>query len=535
MDKCADPLLYIEELLDSRIREFLSSPCSVNFSLKLNKRHGRKTTCADFVIPAFTRRLEKSPEHQGKVDFLSIADKLLGDDSCSKRASSIKTYFNKLDLNSGHLTITLNRKAVTKAIIGNVLNRSKQYGSGQGLQKSCQNCGIVVVTDTVLQHSTEARCVSLEDLRTVTTAMHVSQLLKLHGVGTDAVHVAPPQSSMKSSKGVPELLPLFSSFYSENQQDDLPTLKDIVGKIRPRLESLPRVVPITLENSPLPAYEDENCSNHADGKSSQHQNIPCSSEAFVINVEQCLKDRRITGFSSTVTNSKAVTSDNLLQHISCLELGTAKSTQAKGTIIHVINCRKLFASQTGGLLWQITSDNPCSSMQVFISLGLVSAQKNGQILPEDISAETLLRIREKQLHESYFLKYGSQVTGEEWVQSIRSMAISTIKIQLMAAAQNSNITLDISENSQDFRQATFLLYNSARLSKLFQKFEDGVTQGLYPSLPSIDQVDFSLLRDEEPRPHLFPLMFARLYLIKAIQQVLHNCLALLEIEPLTQM
>lgn len=40
---------------------------------------------------------------------------------------------------------------------------------------------------------------------------------------------------------------------------------------------------------------------------------------------------------------------------------------------------------------------------------------------------------------------------------------------------------------------------------------------------------------QESRPHLVPVMYARIYLLKGIQQVLHNALALLDIAPIKQM
>ena len=40
---------------------------------------------------------------------------------------------------------------------------------------------------------------------------------------------------------------------------------------------------------------------------------------------------------------------------------------------------------------------------------------------------------------------------------------------------------------------------------------------------------------QEPRPHLVPTIHARLYLLKAVHQVLRNGLTLLRITPLTQM
>ena len=40
---------------------------------------------------------------------------------------------------------------------------------------------------------------------------------------------------------------------------------------------------------------------------------------------------------------------------------------------------------------------------------------------------------------------------------------------------------------------------------------------------------------QEAQPHLFPVMFARLFLLKAIQQVFHNALAVLGISPISQL
>lgn len=209
-----------------------------------------------------------------------------------------------------------------------------------------------------------------------------------------------------------------------------------------------------------------------------------------------------------------------------------------------------------------------------------------------------MRIREKQLRESYVLKYGNKVEGYGWDKSLREMAVAVIKLEILSSALNSEVKINISETSRQFRQATFVLYNCARLAKLFANFEEFVQKDVYPALPPVTEVDFSLLRDQaeweltlhyivafpsvikdavagltmcksksqnvtiqsnkiccflfnlshkfssyygrvhvlgEPRQHLFPTMFARLYLMKALQQIFLNCLKLLNINPLTQM
>lgn len=39
------------------------------------------------------------------------------------------------------------------------------------------------------------------------------------------------------------------------------------------------------------------------------------------------------------------------------------------------------------------------------------------------------------------------------------------------------VKIDLCETSREFRQATFVLYNCARLSKLFQNFDENVKNG----------------------------------------------------------
>ena len=60
------------------------------------------------------------------------------------------------------------------------------------------------------------------------------------------------------------------------------------------------------------------------------------------------------------------------------------------------------------------------------------------------------------------------------------------------------VKLDLSEDfsASDFRCGSFVLYNYARLSNLFRQYQTAVSEGAYPDLPPIDQVDFSVLREE---------------------------------------
>lgn len=44
------------------------------------------------------------------------------------------------------------------------------------------------------------------------------------------------------------------------------------------------------------------------------------------------------------------------------------------------------------------------------------------------------------------------------------------------------------------------MYNCARLATLFEGYQRGVEQGLYPTFPPVSSLDFSLLREEVSAP-----------------------------------
>ncbi|XP_063401813.1 DALR anticodon-binding domain-containing protein 3-like [Mytilus trossulus] len=148
----------------------------------------------------------------------------------------------------------------------------------------------------------------------------------------------------------------------------------------------------------------------------------------------------------------------------------------------------------------------------------------------------------------------------------------------------------------DNRAGAFVMYNCARLATLYKHFEENVSKGIYPPLPEISSIDFSKLREEdewellynyiciygdliaettekfipedsiiskththkvcnflvslsrhlssyysrthvlgENLEHLLPTMYARLYLLKVIHQIMCHALSLLGITPLNQL
>lgn len=143
-------------------------------------------------------------------------------------------------------------------------------------------------------------------------------------------------------------------------------------------------------------------------------------------------------------------------------------------------------------------------------------------------------------------------------------------------------TLKLTSNPKQ----AFILYNSARLENLLNTFNEKVQQNYYPELPPFSQINLGLLTEDkeweltkhllllpeileksiaditsgqialhalykyliafvntfsvyysrkkiliENRPHLIPIIHAKIYLLKAIQKVFNIVLEIFDIEP----
>ncbi|KAK2571071.1 hypothetical protein P5673_003624 [Acropora cervicornis] len=94
------------------------------------------------------------------------------------------------------------------------------------------------------------------------------------------------------------------------------------------------------------------------------------------------------------------------------------------------------------------------------------------------------------------------------------MALSVVKLEV----------LSISPNSEDEWEL---------LISFIATFPT-IVKDTVPTLAATSQ-SFVIHTNKESRTHLFPTMFARLYLMKALQQIFQNCLELLNVSYLTQM
>ncbi|XP_073915006.1 DALR anticodon-binding domain-containing protein 3 isoform X2 [Castor canadensis] len=215
-----------------------------------------------------------------------------------------------------------------------------------------------------------------------------------------------------------------------------------------------------------------------------------------------------------------------------------------------------------------------------------------------MTAPEYYKLRHAQMCKASALKHGGDLIQDPiWTEIFGVLSAATIKFEMLSTAAQSQLLLtDSSISTKGTKSGTFVMYNCARLATLFESYKHSMEQGLYPTFPPVNSLDFSLLHDEgewlllfnsvlpfldllsqtavlasrasgfhitartemvckflvqlsmdfssyynrvhilgEPRPHLFGQMFARLQLLRAVREVLHTGLALLGLPPLSHM
>ncbi|CAK9824285.1 DALR anticodon-binding domain-containing protein 3 [Anthophora retusa] len=200
----------------------------------------------------------------------------------------------------------------------------------------------------------------------------------------------------------------------------------------------------------------------------------------------------------------------------------------------------------------------------------------------------------KELNEQkYFETQECIVKAEDYF--IEKLAQATATFELLSAKPSRPVFIGCNfatdKNTTNTKGASFILYNTARITAIIERYNDKKLRGEYPELVHINDVDFSLLKQEEEwelvynfiigyqgmikdclklKPtfqinpqiiciflsrlcqkfsiyyrririlteaydHLIPTMIARIYMLYALQIVLQNALALLNITPVSRM
>ncbi|XP_062600522.1 DALR anticodon-binding domain-containing protein 3-like [Saccostrea cucullata] len=429
-------------------------------------------------------------------------------------------------------------------------------------------------------------CQSLEQLRGLVLTQHILQLLKNDRVRSKLA----AQPMTENSKKWFELLNFDCEFLEDREENcDVEHILDLVKQSEYRLTQRKRTR--RQENKLI---ESETTVRHDPGV-----NI---SECVVLNAEEFLASKisEVGDFDKNL--DKIYIADENGHTDTLIQISQLQKYKEKmghyDCVLHIIPDRKSFQQQKIHLGWQmLTKDAP---RQIHQEYGSVTERKSKD--SQKMDAQTFYNLRFDQMKEASVMKYGECVKGAGWNKTIENLTMASVKFELLLNVPRNTVKLDLSEGNEfgggvDNRAGAFVMYNCARLATLFKHFNKAVDDGVYPPLPSIDSIDFGLLREEdewslffnyifpypdllrstvadvlpsndgiysklgthkisnfliglsrslscyyshvhvlvENRPNLLPTMFARLYLLKALHRVIKDGLYLMGICPPTQL
>ncbi|KAI8116703.1 hypothetical protein FF38_09941 [Lucilia cuprina] len=223
---------------------------------------------------------------------------------------------------------------------------------------------------------------------------------------------------------------------------------------------------------------------------------------------------------------------------------------------------------------------------VIIKCGLVTdPSNNGKRCL--LSTKDYLSIRSNDMTLMALHKYGIRVKQDaRFCALMERLGSAAATVDLLEVKHTSPVQI-ILNGQGSTKGASFILYNSARLETILRTFQERIEEGEYEPLPPIESIQWQLLIEEEEwqlvyaylagfpnlidrcleqlerglcsthliihflhglvaifsvyyrririltekRDHLMPYVYARIYLIKAVREVLNKTLALLDIEP----
>ena len=312
--------------------------------------------------------------------------------------------------------------------------------------------------------------------------------------------------------------------------------------------------------------------------------------SFIFFEEKCLEQYANSHpcFSS-IMSSKLYLSTAVLNSICDMEV-VLLSFHTKGVldnlkIYHIgTNYDKLFAKQLC-IAFLIYTD--LSNKNLLLTAGQLFANDNHLFhgpVETALKATELLDFYKQKLSESFASR---DVKYKNKDAVVDAMVPSVLKLDFLSISISSSVKKYFDSGS--CTSANFVMYNYCRLSNLLKIYSDKVENGFYPSLPNLEDVDFSLLQEKSElllinqiwkfgdikhsmsdfslksfKPHLaiiyiqqlcsifskfynrfhvlganykhlLPLMQARIYLLKAIKCVLEIVFSFFKIVPLEYM
>ncbi|KPJ16208.1 DALR anticodon-binding domain-containing protein 3 [Papilio machaon] len=278
------------------------------------------------------------------------------------------------------------------------------------------------------------------------------------------------------------------------------------------------------------------------------------------------------------------------QNVACIDPscdGAGITSLRVKSLVHAINnlvaINSSNLSETTRVVVTSKSSNSCGSGQYLLCGAVLNAKTN--VKENALSGDDFIKLRQNELMLIAQHKYGMRAgTEDKWREFIAHLGQSAVTFELLQTQPSSAVKINFDVSTGCSKGAAFILYNCARLETIIRTFNEKVVDGTYPPLPQITNTDFSLLTQEEewalvltyaagaagalagcgtgphrlcaflsamarllsqyyrktriltePRSHLLPVMFARIHMLKVLNETLKTCLRILNIKSVSQM
>lgn len=314
-----------------------------------------------------------------------------------------------------------------------------------------------------------------------------------------------------------------------------------------------------------------------------------SSDLFNLVIQDVLEHSSTYGFSDIIKNDVII--KTLLNvennNINQLDLTNLRLKLLKDVSTNFIRQNMSISRSNTSNVYLVL--NPIETEQKTILCGPVVNEK---CVKSTYMAHELYKKRSADMRMMAQHKYGIQVkTNASWENYFDKLGIGSVTIEMLTNKPQKSIKITPNDLQSANKGASFIFYNCARLSALFREFNKRVLSQEYPELPNCNDIDFSVLKQPEewelfyvyiiqfpmvikscikdvekgiinpqhlifflsnlssifsvyyrrvriltnPKEHMFSLIHARIYLLKALQCVFHNALHLLNIDPIREM
>ncbi|KAK3772579.1 hypothetical protein RRG08_017116 [Elysia crispata] len=448
-----------DAIRDALLKTDQNSLLNLKFILKKKVKNLHQ---GDMIVPSGCLKLDSMQQEKLLLlmkEYCALADTLAKRVSCDKYTL---------------LTFFIDRPKMCGCILKEVLAKGSEYG-----------CSKIQQEKVITLHSVSLKKASLMDLRVAVVKFHARKLLKANGFNVI------PETQGKSSE-YEQLVQTFSEDFSkmENTSQNLRNLDDCRRNYQTASVSRQCILP-KLHSLPSDTLPDSTDFVTHEGK-----------ENLILDLQRVILSKGLHqgkgGFDSNLKLVQVLQDSQpatiLEESFTVLDSIPDFPQIKKHHCLHISPHNAAFTDQKIILIAHSLVDSGLSQSQLVI--GPINVQDTSQA--SLLSAQDFYNSRFSQFKEASEMRnaISNNVCNEE---DVKTLTDASIKIDILGNACSSPLTLEnaASDRGAESRLGAFILYNTARLSTLLQKFDQAVEEGFYPALPPLDQINWALLREEE--------------------------------------